>query len=256
MSEQFAIYPSLRDRVVFITGGASGIGAEHVTQFAAQGAKVAFVDIADDAAHALAGGLEAAGHAAPLYQHCDLKDIGALQAAIAEVGETPGANHRAGKQRGERSAAQIRGCDGRVLGRAAGDQSASPVLRHSGGGADDAGRGRRLDHQFRLCELAHRAGRHAGLYDAKAGVEGLTRGMARDLGPDRIRVNTVIPGWIMTKRQIELWLTPEAEENLIRSQCLKNKLAPADVTRLVLWLASDDSQMCTAQLWVVDGGRM
>ncbi len=91
---------------------------------------------------------------------------------------------------------------------------------------------------------------------AKAGVEGLTRGMARDLGPAKVRVNTVIPGWIMTKRQIELWLTPEAEENLIRSQCLKEKLAPSDVTRLVLWLASDDSQMCTAQLWVVDGGRM
>jgi NAD(P)-dependent dehydrogenase (short-subunit alcohol dehydrogenase family) len=91
---------------------------------------------------------------------------------------------------------------------------------------------------------------------AKAAVEGLTRGMARDLGPDRIRVNTVIPGWIMTERQITLWLTPEAEKNLMQVQCLKEKLAPADVTRMVLWLASDDSRMCTAQLWVVDAGRM
>ena len=89
---------------------------------------------------------------------------------------------------------------------------------------------------------------------AKAAVEGLTRGMARDLGPDRIRVNTVIPGWIMTERQITLWLTPEAEKNLMQVQCLKEKLAPADVTRMVLWLASDDSRMCTAQLWVVDAG--
>ena len=87
-------------------------------------------------------------------------------------------------------------------------------------------------------------------------MEGLTRGMARDLGPDRIRVNTVIPGWIMTERQITLWLTPEAEENLMQLQCLKEKLVPADVARMVLWLASDDSRMCTAQLWVVDGGRM
>ena len=85
MSEQFAVYPSLRDRVVFITGGASGIGAEHVTQFAAQGAKVAFVDIADDAAQALIGKIEAAGHLKPFYQLCDLKDIAALQATIAEV---------------------------------------------------------------------------------------------------------------------------------------------------------------------------
>jgi NAD(P)-dependent dehydrogenase (short-subunit alcohol dehydrogenase family) len=91
---------------------------------------------------------------------------------------------------------------------------------------------------------------------AKAAVEGLTKGMARDLGSFGIRVNTVIPGWIMTQRQIDLWLTPEAEENLLRAQCLKTKLVPADVARMVLWLAADDSQMCTSQLWVVDGGRL
>jgi NAD(P)-dependent dehydrogenase (short-subunit alcohol dehydrogenase family) len=91
---------------------------------------------------------------------------------------------------------------------------------------------------------------------AKAAVEGLTKGMARDLGPDGIRVNTVIPGWIMTQRQIDLWLTPEAETALLQSQCLKTKLVPADVARMVLWLASDDSRMCTSQLWVVDAGRL
>ena len=80
--------------------------------------------------------------------------------------------------------------------------------------------------------------------------------MARDLGPDGIRVNTVIPGWIMTQRQIDLWLTPDAEEQLLRAQCLKTKLVPEDVARMVLWLAADDSRMCTSQLWVVDGGRM
>jgi len=91
---------------------------------------------------------------------------------------------------------------------------------------------------------------------AKAAVEGLTKGMARDLGADGIRVNCVIPGWIMTERQIKMWLTPEAEQNLMQVQCLKQKLTPADVARLVLWLAADDSRMCTAQLWVVDAGRM
>jgi NAD(P)-dependent dehydrogenase (short-subunit alcohol dehydrogenase family) len=80
--------------------------------------------------------------------------------------------------------------------------------------------------------------------------------MARDLGPWGIRVNCVIPGWIMTQRQIDLWLTPEAEANLLRAQCLKTKLVPPDVSRLVLWLAADDSRMCSGQLWVVDGGRL
>ena len=91
---------------------------------------------------------------------------------------------------------------------------------------------------------------------AKAGVEGLTKGMARDLGPFGIRVNTVIPGWIMTQRQIDLWLTPEAEQQLMTLQCLKETVHSPDVTRMVLWLAADDSRMCTSQLWVVDGGRM
>jgi NAD(P)-dependent dehydrogenase (short-subunit alcohol dehydrogenase family) len=91
---------------------------------------------------------------------------------------------------------------------------------------------------------------------AKAAVEGLTKGMARDLGAFGIRVNCVIPGWIMTQRQLDLWLTPEAEAELMQAQCLKTKVMPADVARMVLWLASDDSRMCTAQLWVVDGGWM
>jgi NAD(P)-dependent dehydrogenase (short-subunit alcohol dehydrogenase family) len=90
---------------------------------------------------------------------------------------------------------------------------------------------------------------------AKAGIEGLTRGMAADLGPDKIRVNCIIPGWIMTERQITLWLTPEKEADLLRQQCLKEKLGPDDLARMVLWLAADDSRLCSAQSWVVDGGQ-
>jgi NAD(P)-dependent dehydrogenase (short-subunit alcohol dehydrogenase family) len=256
MSEQFAIYPSLRDRVVFITGGASGIGAEHVAQFAAQGAKVAFVDIADDAARELAGRLEAAGHVAPLYQHCDLKDVGALRAAITEVGKRLGpitvlVNNAANDQRHRFEDVTVEYWDERLATNLRHQffaiQAVAPMMRAAGGGSII---------NFGSVSWHTAQGGMPAYTTAKAGVEGLTRGMARDLGPAKVRVNTVIPGWIMTKRQIELWLTPEAEENLIRSQCLKNKLAPADVTRLVLWLASDDSQMCTAQLWVVDGGRM
>jgi NAD(P)-dependent dehydrogenase (short-subunit alcohol dehydrogenase family) len=256
MSEQFAVYPSLRDRVVFITGGASGIGAEHVTQFAAQGSKVAFVDIADDAAHALIGRIEASGHPAPFYQHCDLKDIAALQAAIAAVGRRLGpitvlVNNAANDQRhkfedvtveywDERQATNLRHQFFAI-------QAVAPMMRSAGGGSIV---------NFGSVSWHSLQGGMPAYTTAKAAVEGLTRGMARDLGPDKIRVNTVIPGWIMTERQIKLWLTPEAEADLIRSQCLKEKLVPADVTRMVLWLASDDSRMCTAQLWVVDAGKM
>ena len=256
MSKDFAVYPSLRDRVVFITGGASGIGAEHVTQFAAQGAKVAFVDIADDAAAALVARIEAAGHPAPLYRHCDLKDIAALQATIAEVGRALGpigvlVNNAANDQRHRFEDVTVEYWDERLATNLRHQffaiQAVAPMMRAAGGGSII---------NFGSVSWHALQGGMPAYTTAKAAVEGLTRGMARDLGPDGIRVNTVIPGWIMTERQITLWLTPEAEANLMSVQCLKQKLAPADVTRMVLWLASDDSRMCTAQLWVVDAGRM
>lgn len=256
MSDAFAIYPSLRDRVVFITGGASGIGAEHVTQFAAQGAKVAFVDIADDAARQLVANIETAGHPPPFYQRCDLKDIEALRAAIAETARRLGpvtvlVNNAANDQRhkfedvtveywDERQATNLRHQFFAI-------QAVAPMMRAAGGGSII---------NFGSVSWHSLQGGMPAYTTAKAAVEGLTRGMARDLGPDKIRVNTVIPGWIMTERQLTLWMTPQAEENLMQVQCLKEKLVPADVTRMVLWLASDDSRMCTAQLWVVDAGRM
>ena len=256
MSEASAIYPSLKDRVVFVTGGASGIGAEEVAQFARQGAKVAFVDIADDAAATLMDALGSAGHAAPFYQHCDLRDIAALRAAIAEAGRRLGpitvlVNNAANDQRhkfedvtveywDERQAVNLRHQFFAI-------QAVAPMMRQAGGGSI-----------VNFGSISWHAGQGGmpAYTTAKAAVEGLTKGMARDLGTDNIRVNCVIPGWIMTERQIKLWLTPEAEANLMRVQCLKTKLVPADVARMVLWLASDDSRMCTSQLWVVDAGRM
>jgi D-xylose 1-dehydrogenase len=256
MSEGFAVYPSLRDRVVFITGGASGIGAEHVTQFAAQGAKVTFVDIADDAAQALIAKIEAAGHPKPLYQHCDLKDIAGLQATIAEVGRRLGpitvlVNNAANDQRHKFEDVTVDYWDERMATNLRHQffaiQAVAPMMRSAGCGSII---------NFGSVSWHSLQGGMPAYTTAKAAVEGLTRGMARDLGPDKIRVNTVIPGWIMTERQIALWLTPEGERNLMQVQCLKKKLVPADVTRMVLWLASDDSRMCSAQLWVVDAGRM
>jgi NAD(P)-dependent dehydrogenase (short-subunit alcohol dehydrogenase family) len=256
MPDQDAIYPSLRDRVVFITGGASGIGAEEVTRFAAQGARVAYVDIADDAARALNAKLREGGHVQPFFQHCDLTDIAALRAAIAEAARRLGpitvlVNNAANDQRHEWQDVTPEYWDERLATNLRHQffaiQAIAPMMREAGGGSIV---------NFGSVSWHTAQGGMPAYTTAKAGVEGLTRGMARDLGPYGIRVNTVIPGWIMTERQIRLWLTPEAEANLMRSQCLKQKLTPADVARLVLWLASDDSRMCTAQLWVVDAGRM
>ena len=256
MSGEFAIYPSLRDRVVFITGGASGIGAEHVAQFARQGARVAFVDIADDAARALIDRIGGAGHQPPLYSHCDLKDIDALRKVIAEVGQRLGpitvlVNNAANDQRHKFEDVTVEYWDERLATNLRHQffaiQAVAPMMRAAGGGSII---------NFGSVSWHALQGGMPAYTTAKAAVEGLTRGMARDLGPDKIRVNTVIPGWIMTERQVKLWLTPEGERNLMQVQCLKEKLVPADVTRMVLWLAADDSRMCTAQLWVVDAGRM
>src|SRR6185312_14380884 len=256
MTDSFAVYPSLRDRVVFVTGGASGIGAEEVTQFARQGAKVAFVDIADDAAAGLTDALRAEDLPAPFYRHCDLRDVAALQAVIAEVARSVGpitvlVNNAANDQRHDYKDVTVAYWDERMAVNLRHQffaiQAIAPMMRSAGGGSIV---------NFGSISWHTNHGDMPAYTTAKAAVEGLTKGMARDLGVDGIRVNTVIPGWIMTERQIKLWLTPEAEANLIRSQCLKTKLVPADVARLVLWLASDDSQMCSAQLWVVDGGRL
>jgi NAD(P)-dependent dehydrogenase (short-subunit alcohol dehydrogenase family) len=256
MTEAFALYPSLRDRVVLVTGGASGIGAEHVTQFARQGAKVAFLDIADAAATALIETLRQEGLPPPLYLPCDLRDIPALQSAIAETARRFGpitvlVNNAANDQRHDYQDVTVEYWDERMATNLRHQffaiQAVAPMMRAAGGGSII---------NFGSISWHTNHGSMPAYTTAKAGIEGLTKGMARDLGPFGIRVNCVIPGWIMTQRQIDLWLTPEAEENLLRVQCLKTKLVPADVTRMVLWLASDDSRMCSSQLWVVDGGRL
>ena len=251
-----AIYPSLRDRVVFITGGASGIGAETVSHFVAQGARVGFVDIDDTAAEALIARIAGTGRPAPFYQHCDIRDVPALQSAIRAAGETLGAitvlvNNAARDDRhrfedvtvaywDERQAVNLRHQFFAI-------QAVAPMMRATGGGSII---------NFGSISWHSYAGGMPAYTTAKAGVEGLTKGMARDLGADRIRVNCVVPGWVMTERQIKLWLTAEGEANLLRMQCLKEKLGPDNLARMVLWLAADDSRMCTGQLWVVDAGRM
>ena len=256
MADSFAQYPSLRDRPVFITGGASGIGEAHVTLFAEQGAKVAFLDIDDRAAEALVGKLEAAGHAKPWYRHCDLRDIPALQATIAAAAEAVGpftvlVNNAAHDQRHAWDTVTVEYWEDRLQVNLRHQffaaQTVIPMMQAAGGGSI-----------INFGSLSWHLGQGGmpAYTSSKAAIEGLTRGMARDLGPDRIRVNCVIPGWIMTERQRTLWLNPETNADRMKGQCLKDDVNPVDVSRLVLWLAADDSRMCTSQNWICDGGWM
>ncbi len=254
MSE-FASYPSLQGRVVFISGGATGIGASLVEHFARQGARVAFVDVAEQAGRALAGSLAAEGAPPPLFLPVDLRDIPALQRAVAEAGERLGPvtvllNNAAHDERHRIEDVTVAFWEDRMQVNLRHQffaaQAVLPMMRAAGGGSI-----------INMGSVSWRIGQGGmpAYTAAKAAIEGLTRGLARDLGPDRIRANCIIPGWIMTQRQVERWLTPEAERELMLSQCLKEKIYPPDVARMALWLAAEDSRMCTSQTWVVDAGQ-
>ena len=250
----FATYPSLLERTVFVTGGATGIGAAHVAHFAAQGAKVAFVDIQEAPARALVAEIAARGQPEPLFLPCDLRDIAALQAAIHTAAERLGpvnvlVNNAAHDERHDWRTVTVDYWEDRLQVNLRHQffaiQAAAPMMQAQGGGAII---------NFGSISWHLAMGGMPAYTTAKAGIEGLTRSFARDLGADNIRVNCVIPGWIMTERQKTLWLTPEAEAKTLDAQCLKRLPVPADVARLVLWLAADDSRMCTSQLFTVDGG--
>jgi D-xylose 1-dehydrogenase len=250
----YATYPSLRDRVVLVTGGASGIGASIVEHFCAQGSKVAFVDIDRVAASSLQDAIGAGGRERPLFVPCDLRDIPALRDAVVEVRRRLGPiqvliNNAAHDERHALDTVTPEYWDDRLAVNLRHQffaaQAVYPDMVAAGGGAI-----------VNLGSTSWMAGQGGmpGYTAAKSAVVGLTRGLARDLGPHGIRVTSVVPGWIMTERQIKLWLTPEAEVELLRRQCLKRKLVPADIARAVLFFAAEDSAACTAQSYVVDGG--
>ncbi len=251
----FAVYPSLKGRTVFVSGGGSGIGGSIVEHFAEQGSKVAFVDIDDAASTALVKKIAAAGHTAPLYTKCDIRDLAAYQSVLADVGKKLGAitvliNNAARDDRhtidkvtedfwNERMAVNLRHAYFAI-------QSVAPGMKQAGGGSI-----------VNFSSISyHTMTANLSVYQAaKAAVIGMTRGLARDLGADKIRLNAITPGWIMTQRQIDLWLTPEAEKAQMVAQCLKEKLYPPDIARMALWLGADDSRLVTAQNFTVDGGR-
>jgi D-xylose 1-dehydrogenase len=252
---QFATYPSLRGRTAFVSGGASGLGAEFVTQLAAQGARVGFVDIDVDRGTALEDDLRHRG-AEARFAECDVRDVPALQAAIARTAEQLGpirvlVNNAANDHRDKVADMDPALWDDRIAVNVRhhffAAQAVAESMRDAGGGSIiNLGS---ISAHIDLMDLP-------GYITAKAGVEGLTRTLAREYGPWQIRVNCIIPGWIMTEKQLTEWVTPEAEESIMRNQCLPDKVYPDDVARLLLWLAADDSRACTAQRWIVDGGWM
>ncbi len=250
----FGKFPSLRDKSVFVTGGGSGIGAAIVESFVDQGARVAFVDIDEAGSKHLCESLRGQYGVAPHFTRCDVTDITAMQAAIDRIGRELGdiavlVNNAANDMRhdwqdvtpdywDERMAINLRPMFFAI-------QSVAPQMKRLGGGSII---------NFGSISWKVRMGGAAAYTTAKAAVHGLTRGMARDLGKDNIRVNTVLPGWVMTERQKKLWLDEAGEKLLDQEQCLAGRIEPIDVARLVMFLASDDARMCTAQDFTVDGG--
>ena len=249
-----AIYPTLRDRAVLVTGGAMGIGAAIVEHFARQHARVAFIDIAADQAGALAERLAGEGLPKPHFAKADIRDIASLREAIASCAASVGEFHVLVNNAGHDERHRWEDVtpdywDGRIAVNLRHQffaiQAVAPMMQR-----------RRAGSIVNFGSISWHIGQGGmpAYTSSKAAIEGLTRSFARDLGPDNIRVNCVLPGWIMTERQLALWVTPETEREIERNQCLKQKLYPPDVARLVLWLAADDSRMCTNQTWTVDGG--
>jgi len=250
----FASYPSLKGRSVFISGGGSGIGAELVSQFCAQQARVTFIDVAEAESHALVEAVGRAGHPAPTFIRCDVTDIEALRAAIAQAEADQGGidvlvNNAANDQRHKLAELTpddwTRITDVNVRHQLFAIQAVSESMKR-----------RRHGSIINFSSVTWLRGT-PGLpvyVAAKAAVVGLTRAMARELGSDGIRVNAIVPGWIMTERQVRLWLTPEAETRLLQNQCIPEKLYPPDIARMALFLGADDSRLITGQSLVVDGG--
>ncbi|MDM0010956.1 SDR family oxidoreductase [Variovorax sp. J22P168] len=247
-----AIYPSLTGRTVFISGGATGIGEALVRAFHGQGARVGFCDIDAAAGRALAAGL--GGGNAPHFEICDVTDVAALGAAIAAVRARFGPI-------------------GVLLNNAANDRR-HPMAEVT---SDDFDRlvAVNLKHQFFAAQAVAGDMRALGggsivnfgsvswmikgagypVYQAsKAAAHGLTRALARDLGKVGIRVNTIVPGWVMTERQLRLWVKPGSDAEIDAAQCLPGRVMAEDIASMALFLAADDSKMCSAQNYVVDAG--
>jgi NAD(P)-dependent dehydrogenase (short-subunit alcohol dehydrogenase family) len=249
----YATYPDLAGKRVVITGGGSGIGSELTTAFAQQGAKVYFLDIAEESSRALEQALAGSRHA-PSFIRCDLTDLDALASTFASIEQEAG------------------GVD-ILLNNAANDDRHDPLdvdaaywenrmnvnLRHQFFCSQAVARGMQQRRNGVILNFGsiswHLASSQLSLYmTAKAAIEGMTRGLARDLGAYGIRVNTVVPGAVRTPRQVALWHTPEEEARILAGQCLQARVEMQDVAALALFLASSNARHCTGREYFVDCG--
>ena len=245
----FATYPSLKDRVVFVTGGATGIGAAFVESFHSQGGRLGFVDTDESAGQALASRLGA------WFQRCDVTDASALQVAIAAAAAALGPitvliNNVANDAR--ETASEITLESWRALLAVNLDpvivaaNAVYPMMKAAGGGA--------IVNVSSINALTG-PGEMATYSAAKGAINTLTKSLARAWGAEGIRVNALSPGWVVTPRQQALWLTPEAAADWTRMAALKDWIQPDDIARAALFLAADDSRMMTGPNLVVDAGR-
>ncbi len=252
---QYANYPSLKDKVICITGGATGIGAVMVEQFCLQGSKVVFNDIADKEAEILCDKVEKSTGNRPLYQHVDVTDIDALKAFITSLESSLG------------------GVDV-LINNVANDQRHSPLEIDPEGWR--ACLAVNLDASFFACQAVIPQMRKArkgniinlssinvligpkqmpGYVAAKSALNGLGKSLANQYGEYGIRVNTILPGWVATDKQMTLWLTPEADREWQKSVALRGQLQPLQIANMALFLAADDSEMITGQQFIIDAGR-
>jgi NAD(P)-dependent dehydrogenase (short-subunit alcohol dehydrogenase family) len=253
-SAQFARYPSLKGCSVLITGGASGIGASLVTNFARQGSRVALFDVQNEAGHRLAEALADEGLAAPMYVHCDLTDVAALKHAVEQVIAAHGSVNVLVNNAGNDQRVSIEDVTPEFWDRSMAInlrpqffmvQAVLPSMRAAGRGS--------IINMSSIAWMIPSKG--MPVYTAaKAAIVGLTRTLAHELGPHNIRVNAVLPGAIATERQKQLWYTPEYVAEIQRNQALKRQIEPDEVARLVLFLAADDSSAITNQSYIIDAG--
>jgi len=251
---RYAVYPSLKDRVVLITGGATGIGEALVRAFAHQGARVAFFDIQDEPAIALRNELSLSGCTAPLYLRCDLTDVAALRESVERVLAATGTvdvlvNNAGNDQRHATEDVTPEFFDRSIATNLRPQffmiQSVLPAMKKAGRGS--------IINMSSISWIIPTTG--LPVYVAsKAAIVGMTRTLAHELGPEGIRVNAVLPGAIATEKQKRLVYTPEYSEKILSNQALKRRIEPDDVARLVLFLAAEDSSAITNQSYVIDGG--
>ncbi|MEL6600690.1 MAG: SDR family oxidoreductase [Pseudomonadota bacterium] len=250
--EKFATFHDLHGASVFVTGGGAGIGASLTEGFLMQGARVGFVQRSD--ATGFCDEMEAKHGQRPLFIQCDITDVAALQAAISQTAEAHGTikvlvNNAANDTRHSTAEYSVEAWDkGMAVNLRPQFFAAQAVvegMKAIGGGS--------IVNFSSISYMMGNAG-YPGYVASKAGITGLTRGLAREFGPDKIRVNALMPGWVLTDRQMELWADPESLAAHLERQCLKEHLAPRDIVDATLFLASEASRMMTGQGMVVDGG--